>query len=317
MGYSRKTVFRTGPWRPEAVRGAMAGVLLLAAGAALALSPEDIALISRSAERGNDASQVLLAVAYMNGDGGLRRDEARAAHWFELAALQGNAYAEERIGDCYEGGQGVPANAGLAFDWRLKAAQRGNVQAQVKLARMYLAGTGTARSPEQAQEWLERAAVEGSAEAQYLLGRMAHESDDSVARRNEALTWLERAAKQGYEQAIGLLNLIRSIGYEVNEGWHHHAPKLAKLAADGDPEAQYLLAQRYEHGANGMARDPAEAMRWYKAAAETGHRPSMLALSQMLETGAGVPRDPVAARNWAERAAAATSAAIRSNGNHR
>ena len=317
MRHSRGADFLPGDWRRAALRIAASAALALAAGSTLALSPQDLPMVSRSAERGNDASQVLLAVAYLNGDGGLRRDPAQAAHWFELAALQGNAYAQERIGDLYESGEGVGANATLAFDWRLKAAQRGNMQAQVKLARMYLAGTGTARDEDQARAWLERAAVEGSAEAQYLLGRMVHESPDSVAHRAEALTWLERAAKQGYEQAIGLLNLIRSIGYEVDAGWHHHAPALAKLAADGDPEAQYQLAQRYEHGANGTTRDPAQAVRWYTAAAGYGHRPSMLALSQMLETGAGVPRDPAAARECAERAAASAPPLVNGKGQGR
>ena len=279
-------------------------LLMLAGTPAKALSPDEVALISRGALRGNDASQVMLAVAYLNGDGGLHREPAKAAHWFELAALQGNAYAQERIADMYESGTGVSANLPVAYDWRLKAASRGNLPAQVKLAKMYLAGTGTQKDEARAREWLERAAVEGSAEAQYLLGRLAHESADSPARRAEARDWLARAAKRGYERASQLLNLIESIGYSVEEGWHNRVPELAKLAADGDAEAEYQLAQRYEHGGNGTAPDLAHAMRLYEAAANGGHRPAMLALSHILDTGAGVPRDAAAARKWAERAAA-------------
>lgn len=282
-----------------------AGIALVASAPTLALTADEAGLVSRGALRGNDASQVMLAVAYLKGDGGLPKDAAQAAHWFELAALQGNAFAQERIGDLYEQGIGVTASPVLAFDWRLKAATRGNLAAQVKLAKMYLAGSGTARDERQARDWLERAAVEGSAEAQFLLGRMAHQAADSPAHRTEARNWLEQAARQGYERAAELLNLIESIGYSVEEGWHQHVPELSRLANDGDPEAQFLLAQRYEHGGDGIPRDPPQALRWYKAAAGNGHRASMLALSHIYESGSGVPRDVEAARSWARRATGA------------
>ncbi len=64
--------------------------------------PDAIAVLTRAAEHGADASQILLAVAYLNGDNGLARNPAKAAYWFERAAIQGNAYAEERLGDLYE-----------------------------------------------------------------------------------------------------------------------------------------------------------------------------------------------------------------------
>lgn len=285
-----------------------AGTALFAISAALparALSTNDVPLVARSAERGNDASQVLLGVAYLNGDAGLASNPGLAAHWFEQAALQGNAYAQERIADLYEAGRGVPASPVLAFDWRLKAANRGNLVAQVKLARMYLAGAGTAPNAEEARNWLERAAIEGSAEAQFLLGQMEHERNVSPEQRLQARSWLERAARQGYERAVDLLHLIESIGFGFEEDWHRRLPELAKLAADGDVEAQFQLAQRYEHGTLGVSVDLSGALHWYTAAAEAGHRPSMQALSQLLAAGAGAPRNADAARQWAARAAAA------------
>jgi TPR repeat protein len=278
-------------------------VLALCAVPCLALSPDELALVAPSAERGSAASQVLLAVAYLNGDGGLAREPARAAYWFEQAAIQGNAYAEKKLGDLYEQGLGVPANPKLAFDWRLKAANRGIVEAQLKVGKMYQEGAGVAKNIDQAIYWFHRAATEGNGEAQYLLGRLYHYGADVEVDRAAARSWFEKAALQGYEAAIHILNLIESIGYQLDEGWHNRQPGLKTLAEDGDLEAEYQLAQRYERGIGGFRKDAATALDWYRRAAAGGHLMAMRALAQIYSEGLdGVERSPTAAAEWATRA---------------
>ena len=266
------------------------------------MRPVDIPLVTRNAERGNDASQVLLASAYLDGDGGLAIDPVLAAHWFELAALQGNSYAQEKIGDLYQSGNGVKASPFLAFDWMTKAAQRGNLQAQVKLANMFQRGFGTTKNPELGRFWLERAATEGNAEAQYLLGKMDHAVASTHPEKIQARSWLEKSAKQGYDMAVRLLNELESIGYGAEEEWHHRLPQIQKLAEDGDPEAEFQLAQRYEHGTSGVKKNIDEALRWYQRAATNGNRMAMSALSHIYANGLGVAPDTAKAKEWAERA---------------
>ncbi|MFA6314062.1 MAG: tetratricopeptide repeat protein [Sterolibacterium sp.] len=256
-------------------------VLSLCADLAMALGPDDLKLVMPAAERGSASSQILLAVAYLNGDGGLAREPAKAAYWFEQAAIHGNAYAEERLGDLYEQGLGVPANPKLAFDWRVKAANRGIVQAQVKIGRMYQEGLGVGKDVDQAIYWFRRAAIEGNPEAQFLLGRLYHYGSDVEVDHAAARSWFEKAAQQGYEGAVLILNLIESIGYQVDEGWHKRLPGLTKLAEDGDVEAQYQLAQRYEQGIGGVKMDSAMAVDWYRRAAAAGHPMAMRALAKI------------------------------------
>ena len=260
-------------------------MLLLTALAALvadagAMTAEEIALVSRSAERGSSASAVLLAVAYLNGDG-VPRDPAAAARWFEAAALQGNGYAEEKLGDLYAQGLGVARSPRLAADWREKAAKRGLVSAQLKLGKMYQEGQGVAADPAKARYWIERAAIEGNAEAQFLLGRMYHLGSEVEANPGLARSWFEKAAQQGYESAIQLLHLVESIGYQLEESWYHRLPGLHKLAEDGDGEAQYQLAQRYELGVGGVKQDLPTALFWYRRAAAGGHRLAGNALEEI------------------------------------
>ena len=118
-----------------------------------ALTAADIGAVTEAAERGSAASQVLLAIAYHNGDGGLGRDSRAAAKWFERAALQGSVYAQEALADLYEQGDGIGPNLALAADWHEKAARRGNLQAEYKLGRMYLDGRGVPRESRLAIHW--------------------------------------------------------------------------------------------------------------------------------------------------------------------
>jgi hypothetical protein len=106
---------------------------------AAAMTPQDVALTRSVAKHGNASAQVLLAVAYLHGDGGLAADVRLAAHWFEQAALQGNVYAERHLGNLYEEGLGVPRNPVVARDWYECAARRGDPDAELMI------GTGSPR----------------------------------------------------------------------------------------------------------------------------------------------------------------------------
>ncbi|MDK9713411.1 MAG: sel1 repeat family protein [Sulfuritalea sp.] len=287
---------------------AMPLVMALCASRCWALSSEDLALVASAAERGSAASQVLLAVACLNGDGGLARDPARAAYWFEQAAIQGNAYAETRLGDLYEQGLGIPPNAKLAFDWRIKAALRGEVPAQVKVGRMYQEGIGVDKNSDLAAHWFRRAAAEGSTEAHYLLDRINRYGSDAEVENAAARTWFEKAARQGYESAALLLNMIRSIGYQIDESWHNRAPDLKKLAEDGDLEAEYQLARHYESGTGGARKDVAAALGWYRRAAAGGHPMAMTTLEQVYAASLdGLRRDPAASARSTARTNTAPS----------
>jgi uncharacterized protein len=255
--------------------------LVLCAGSGIALGADSLTLITQAAESGADASQVLLAVAYLNGDRMLARDPYKAAYWFEQAAIRGNAYAQSRLGELYEQGLGVPRNKTLAFDWRIKAAERGELEAQLDVARMYQEGTGVGKDIDEAICWYRRAATEGSAEARFRLERLfRYGSDVEVARASDR-SFFEKAALRSHESVIYVLQMVENIGYMIEEGWHHRVPDLKKLASDGDLEAEYQLAQRYELGSGGVRKDIVAAIAWYGRAAAGGHPMAALAMARV------------------------------------
>ena len=78
----------------------------------------------------------------------------------------------------------------------------------------------------------------------------------------------------------------------------------AKKAADeGDAFAQYNLGSHYFDG-RGVAKDYAEAVKWYRKAAEQGNASGQFVLGYMYESGKGVTKDEVEAVKWYQKAAA-------------
>jgi len=78
---------------------------------------------------------------------------------------------------------------------------------------------------------------------------------------------------------------------------------LSPLAAQGDAEAALELGGLYDLG-EGVAEDPAAALRWYRQAAEHGLPAAELDVALMYDTGRGTPRDAGKAALWYARAAA-------------
>jgi TPR repeat protein len=283
----------------------LAGIVttLYATGVA-AVTAQEGPMIMRLAERGSAGAQVLLAGMYLRGEGGVARDDRKAAEWLEKAAVQGNVYAEMKLGDLYAKGQGVPKNLEVAADWREKAANRGSVRAQKLLGKMYLDGEGVAKDPGKAEYWLNRAALEGGdAEAQYLLAHMHLKGDAAAPNPDLASHLLGRAAAQGHEAAAEMLHLVEELGYSLEESLHQRPPHLHKLAQDGDEEAQYQLGLRLENSLFATEADRREAVTWFERAAAGGNVMAMKSLAHIYEKGLdGVPADPDKARYWKQKA---------------
>ena len=77
---------------------------------------------------------------------------------------------------------------------------------------------------------------------------------------------------------------------------------LRQAAAEGNPEAQFRIAERYMRGER-VAKNYAEAAKWFARAAAKGYPPAQFRLATLHERGLGVPRDRTRARVWYRRAA--------------
>lgn len=257
--------------------------------------PQNPALrpLRQQAEAGNADAQFNLGIAWINGSAGtVNYDQAR--YWWEKAAAQGQRIAQYNLGVLYDEGRGVSQNYRLAAQWYRKAAQQGFISAQYNLGNLYRDGKGVPQNAYIARDWQEKAAAQGDRDAMYALGSLYQQGSLGISGDGQhalAFYWLEQAAMRGH------------------------------------PQAQAELAGLYARG-EGVARDPAIAAKWQRAAATAqtgtentdnsgltaieqteqaamhGDTQAQVALANHYAHGDGIARDEEAALKWWQVAAA-------------
>ena len=70
-----------------------------------------------------------------------------------------------------------------------------------------------------------------------------------------------------------------------------------KAAEQGHARGQFNLGLMYANG-RGVTKDEAEAVNWYRKAAEQGYASAQNSLGVMYKNGYGVPKDETAAYMW-------------------
>ena len=75
-----------------------------------------------------------------------------------------------------------------------------------------------------------------------------------------------------------------------------------KVAEQGNSDGQFLLGDSYSTG-TGVARDPQQAVFWFRKAAEQGHADAQVLLGKRYATGEGVAQDNKQAVAWYRKAA--------------
>jgi TPR repeat protein len=73
--------------------------------------------------------------------------------WFQKAANQGNAGAQNSLGVAYMDGQGVTQDYTQALAWLRKGAEQGDAMAQYNLGSMYSTGRGVSQDYVEAHKW--------------------------------------------------------------------------------------------------------------------------------------------------------------------
>ena len=246
----------------------------------------------RSAAEANYApAQVAVGFLFLNGRGGLTKDDAEAVRLFRLAADQGDATGKANLGFLYESGRG-----GLAKDekeavrlYRL-AADQGNALGQANLGAAYDNGKGgLPKDGNEAVRLYRLAADQGNAQAQANLGFMYANGKGGLSNDDvEAVRLFRLAADQG--NALGQNNL--GFMYQTGRGGlskdDADAGRLYRLAAaQGNVQAQAALASWYTTGRGGLPKDDVEAARLFRLAADAGHGVAQVELGLMYATGRG------------------------------
>lgn len=256
-----------------------------------AVSKEGIEFLSGDEEwlymavvRNDPEAMSNLASSFQNGYSG-KNDYAEARKWYLKAAELGDVPSMRVLGYFYLNGEGGPQDNAEGLKWFRKAADLGDSAAQGALGKVYEDGQIVSRDYAEAFIWYSKAAAGGSWTAKAKLKDPIFELYFKAIRQNDANAQLRLA-----EQYIG------------HDDWHfrHYSPeesdRFFRMAVDnGSAEAPLKLGDKcYNHS------KLVEAVKWYRMAAMRGSKAAQLKLGRifMSDRFRGIARDYAEARKW-------------------
>jgi TPR repeat protein len=234
-------------------------------------------------------------------------NQEETAEPYLKAAAQGDAEAQYNLGRCHEKGLGLSQDYEQAATWYRKAAKQGHAAAQYSLGLCYGLGSGVPEEDsEQAAMWLRRSAEQGYPGAQWRLGACYKDGDGVPKDDVLAHMWLSLAGETIPMAKNWRDHLSRSMTPEqiakaqrLCQEWKpKQQAKDEEVAEQGDAEAQLKVARYYY-----CKKDYAEAIKWFRRAAEQEQADAQVALGNIYFSGEAVPKDAVEAVTWHRKAA--------------
>jgi hypothetical protein len=171
------------------------------------ISAVDLQQLKMLAAQGNPSAQNRLGQLYFSGQG-VPQDYTMARGWYEKAAAQGNAWSKNQLGQLSADGLGVQQDYKKARQWWEQAAAQGIAQAQYNLGQLYANGRGVPQDYAMARGWYEKAATQRNAWAQAQLGQLYANGRGVPQDYTLARGWYEKSAAQGNAWAKAQLALL-------------------------------------------------------------------------------------------------------------
>ena len=180
-------------------------------------------------------------------------------------------------------------------------ANLGDPAAQTLLGEIYARGLGVARDEKESARWYGIAAKAGVAEAQFRYALLLLEG--KVVERDDATArdLMKAAADAG--NPLAAFNYGQMLIQSAPTGGFAEAIGYFRMAADKNvPDAEYALSQLYAYG-KGVEKDDATARTWLSEAARSGHDLAQIELGIWLINGRGGAPDATEGFRWLKGAA--------------
>jgi len=188
---------------------------------------------------------------------GVDSNDAESLKWYRMAvknhrglADQGNADAQEKLGDMYYFGLGVEKDRSEAIKWYHTAAEKGNIYARAKAGGTFdhkeRVGSATKRFSKRSIQGAESKPPELSAEAASLLNQAAEARKRGVllaelAKLNRAVD-MEGRSLGSFSQYLVLADQREPVIKKAVYLGYVHDPNEAKKVTIGDADGCFLLA---------------------------------------------------------------------------
>lgn len=188
----------------------------------------------KGAESGDSKSQVSLADFYAEMDS----DAVQAYYWYRKAAEQGEAYAQWKVGLCYDDGIGeVEKNVDEAIKWYRKSAEKG-----YKNAQFYLAERMRSKNPEEAFYWYNQAYRQGYFDAGAIIGMMLYYGEGCTRNVQKGIALLQELSEKKNARAMANYGemLITGIPGILKKNKIKGVVLIREAAQMEDPFAQFV-----------------------------------------------------------------------------
>jgi len=301
-----------------------------------------IQYLEKAAELDSGFACLLLGVIYNNGEHGCIEDAQKAFGYWRQGATLGNVECMEKVGLCYQKGQGVDQDYTEALKWYEKACEYdsplafhqmgaaydtngianldyqkaleyyqrgyelGNMMCASSLAILYQEGRGVEKNDEIAVQYLQEGADKEDAFSMMGLGFAYLEGRGVPKNVKRGLEYIEKANEAKIPGAERVLKLF----YSDNKNFETNGilPERAfafhmEYAQKGDAESQYWIGDAYSFGI-GTNVDDRLALEWFERAAKQDYVHAQIKLGLYYKDGIGVEKNKALAQYWFEQAAA-------------
>jgi len=252
-----------------------------------------------AAKAGIRAAQVQLGRFFASGTGGVERDLVQAEHWFEQAADGGDA--EAKVAYALFLLETKKADRSRAIELLTQAAEAKYAPACLQMGHVLAGRMGGMTLMSRAVEWYGRAAETGSVEAMVAAAQAYLDPKSGVTDPQRALGYLERAAATGNAAAQFQLGVMFCTGNGVAKNPERGFACYEAAARQNHAAAQFNLAVMLSKGQGG--KPGAQAVEWFRKAADQGLVSAQLAMGDALRSGSGVEKDLSASASWYKKAA--------------
>lgn len=208
---------------------------------------------------------------------------------FDLSQ-RGDAHAMYWMGMYTLGTTIVPRNDTEALAWFRKSEDAGDTEAGFRWGSMVAEGRGTRKNPWEAQRILIAAGRGGSVDAFVRLAKLMPEMRRGTADLKRAADMLRLAAESNNTTAMVTLGDWHTSGYAGVQRDPGEAVRQYRRAAElGEPTGLTSIAVLHLSG-NGVAKDDAQAVEVARQAAAQGDLLALRLLAYLYDNGLGVPQ---------------------------
>lgn len=217
--------------------------------------------------------------------------------------------------------QGSETNRRKYVTEMIKGAKKGNAHAQFILGVMYEKGIGFTKDEAKAARWYRKVSAQENARsqsgAQSMLGLMYADGRGVKKDSAEAMRWFSKVMEKRYFELFSESDQITKLELSFVKDKSELMKRYLGEAEGGGFRAKSALTKLGHMYAKGFGvnKDEAEAVKWYRKAAEQGFVGAYGMLGLMYAEGRGIGKDPVEAMKWyikdAQENAIGTEAMIR------